>query len=79
MLTETELKEKLINTISNTHNEELLQQLSRLIDLEDQSEEIYHLSQAEINAVTEGINQIADGNFLTHEEANKQVEEWLKK
>jgi len=30
-------------------------------------------------AVKEGIEQIENGQYLSHEEANRQVEEWLKK
>jgi predicted transcriptional regulator len=43
-----------------------------------EEEEIYHLSPEELEAVQEGIWQIENGLFISHEEANKKVEELLK-
>ena len=79
MLTESELKEKLITTINNTHDEELLNQMSRLVDLSIDTEDIYHLSAEEIEAVQEGLDQLDSGNYLSHDEVKKQTAEWLKK
>jgi len=77
MLTDTELKEKLIARINNTDDNELLNQISRLIDLEMQIDEVYKLSPDELNAVNEGIYQIDNGMFLTNEEANKIIDKCL--
>ena len=41
MLTDIELKEKLIAQISNTNDGELLHQISRMIDLDVQIDEVY--------------------------------------
>ncbi|MDB5089628.1 MAG: hypothetical protein JWR09_3622 [Mucilaginibacter sp.] len=43
-----------------------------------EKEEIYHLSPEEMEAVNEGIWQIENGLFLSHEESNKKIEELLK-
>lgn len=69
MLTETELKEKLIAKINETGDSELLNQISRIIDLEIELDEVYKLSPDELNAVNEGINQIDSGMFVTNEQA----------
>jgi predicted transcriptional regulator len=37
------------------------------------------MSLGEIEAVEEGLSQIKRGEWITNEEANRQVEEWLKK
>ncbi|MDB5018331.1 MAG: hypothetical protein JWQ84_3163 [Mucilaginibacter sp.] len=49
MIKEIELKEKLIEKINNTHDVELLQQLSEIIDFE--LNEVYKLSPEEKAAV----------------------------
>ena len=43
-----------------------------------EEEEIYHLSPEELKAVKEGIWQIENGLFLSHEESNKKIEELFK-
>jgi predicted transcriptional regulator len=79
MLTDIELKEKLIAKISSTEDSELLSEISRLIDLEEQMEDVYQLSPEETNAVNEGLDQIKNGLYFSHEESNKRADEWLKK
>ena len=78
-MTVIELKEKLIAKINNTHDEELLDQISRMIDLETRIDEIYEMSSEEIDAINEGIAQIDSGQWITNEEANKHADEWLGK
>jgi predicted transcriptional regulator len=79
MLTDTEIKEKLIATISNTDNMDLLRELLMITEMEDEISGVYQLSAEEIVAVNEGIEQIENGQYLTHEESNKRADEWLKK
>ena len=43
-----------------------------------EEKEIHHLSPEELEAVKEGIWQIENGLFLSHEEANKRIDEVLK-
>jgi len=78
-MTVVELKEKLIAKIKSTDNEELLEHIANIIDFERNTDEVYKLSPEEIAAVNEGIEQIKNGQYLSHEEANRQIEEWLKK
>jgi hypothetical protein len=77
IMTAVELKDKLIAKISDTNNEELLDQISRLIELEDQISDVYKLSPDELKAVNEGIEQIDNGLFLTNDEANKLIDKCL--
>ena len=58
MLTDVEIKEKLIEKINSSDDLELLQQISRVFDLNAQADDIYQLSQEETDAVNEGLNQI---------------------
>ena len=77
MLTAIELKEKLIAKISSPDDGELLHQLSRVIDLEMQIDDVYKLSPDGLKAVKEGIDQIDNGSFLSNEEANKLIDKCL--
>ncbi|HEY8658849.1 MAG TPA: hypothetical protein VIL78_07415 [Hanamia sp.] len=78
-MTIIELKEKLIDKIRNTNDRELLNLIARAIQLEEQFEDIYVMSPGEIAAVEDGIKQIKNGQWVSHEEATKRIDEWLKK
>ncbi len=77
MLTDSELKEKLIAKISNTGNVDLLKELLMITEIEEQMEGVYHLSSEEIIAVNDGINQIDKGLFLSNDEANVLIDKCL--
>ena len=77
MQKDVEIREKLIEKIRNIEDEELLEHISDLIDFE--SNEIYEMSPGEIEAVKEGLEQLKNGQWISHEESNNHVDEWLKK
>jgi hypothetical protein len=72
-----ELKEKLIAKIAVTDDDELLEHISDLIAFEHNG--IHKMSPEEIEAVNEGLEQLKNDQWITHEESNKRAEEWLKK
>jgi predicted transcriptional regulator len=75
-----ELKEKLIAQINGTDNDELLTEISTMLYIESKSVNgVYQMSEAEREAVEDGLNQFKNGQWITHEESNKRAEEWLKK
>ncbi|MDB5150482.1 MAG: hypothetical protein JWQ57_4502 [Mucilaginibacter sp.] len=76
-MTTVELREKLISKINHTDDVDLLNQISRVIDLEDEVNDVYILSSDEVKAVKDGIYQIESGNFLTNAEANKLIDKCL--
>ena len=41
--------------------------------------EVYKLSEEQKKAVNEARQQIKNGQFLTDDEANKDIDEWLSK
>lgn len=74
------MKEKLITQINNTDNDELLSEISTLLYVESKSVNgIYQMSGAEREAVEDGLNQIRNGQWISNEEADRKVEEWLRK
>ena len=74
-----DLKEKLIQSIENTNDEQLLGEIYRLFAIENNDLEIYKLSEEQIQAIIIGQNEIRNGLFIENEAANKEIEEWLKK
>ncbi len=77
MLTAIQLKEKLISKIKDIKDSELLWTLWRVITFEEQ--EIYEMSPEEVEAVNEDIQQIENGQWISHEEANRRIDGFLKK
>ena len=74
-----ELRKRLIDKIQKTDNESLLQEVYRLLELETEDIEIYKLSDDQKKAVNEGRQQINDGRFLTNDQADNEIDEWLNK
>jgi len=79
VMTTIELKKKLIKRINNIEDELLLQEVSRLIDTGEDESDIYYFTEEESRAIEEAREQYAKGEFLSNEEANKEVDEWLGK
>ena len=50
----------------------------RLLQLENEDMEVYKLSEEQKKAVNEAKQQIKNGQFLADDEANKDINEWLR-
>lgn len=73
-MTTITLKNYLVSKISKIEDDSILVKIKTIID---QNEEIYILSDSQIQKIENSRKQIDDGNFLTQEEMDKKVEEWL--
>ena len=78
-MTAKELKKRLIRKIDQSENNELLEEMYRLIANEEADFSIYELSEDQIKAVEEGQLQYKNGEFLTEDQADKDIAEWLGK
>ena len=78
-MTAKELKKKLIYKIDQSKNNELLEEMYRLIANEEADISIYGLSDEQIKAVEEGQLQYKNGEYLTEEQADNDIQEWLGK
>jgi predicted transcriptional regulator len=74
-----ELRRLLIDKIQKTENEDLLAEAYRLLELETEDIEIYKLNDDQRKAINEARQQINNGQFLTEDQANKEIDEWLSK
>ena len=74
-----ELRRRLIDKIQKTENGDLLAEAYRLLELETGDIEMYKLNDDQRKAINEARQQINSGQFLTNEQSNKEIEEWLSK
>lgn len=74
-----ELRKRLIDKIQKTDNEDLLAEAYRLLELETEDIEVYKLNNDQRKAIAEARQQIKSGQFLTDEQSNKEIDEWLSK
>ncbi len=72
-----ELKEKLISKILNTENPALLGELFRILELENEETEVMKLSEQQKQTIRQGQEDIKNGRFLTNEQADNEIDEWL--
>ncbi len=74
-----ELQELLIEKIRQTDDNVLLEEATRLLDIEIDDADVYVLSASEKADIDEARQQIKNKESFTHEEANQLINEWLKK
>ncbi len=74
-----ELRKLLIEKIQLTDNDQLLEEASRLLEVEIEESDVYMLNDKQKAAIEEGKKQIINGAYLTDEESNKEIDEWVSK
>ena len=74
-----ELKKRLIDKIRRTKDPAILEEAYRLLEIETEDLGIYNLTDDQKSAIEEAQKQIKEGKFLTDDQANKDIDEWLKK
>ena len=74
-----ELRKRLIDKVQKTQDERVLEEAYRLLEIETEDIEIYKLNDDQKKAISQARQQIKDGQFLTNEQANTEIDEWLNK
>lgn len=74
-----ELRKRLIEKIEFTEDDNLLEEASRLLEVSLDDKSIYILNDKQHQAIDEARKQIVEGSFLSNEESNKEIDEWLRK
>jgi len=74
-----ELQEKLIVKIKNTKENYILEEVSRLLEFEENSGHIYNLNAEQQHLIESSLSEIKNGEYFTDEEVQKETAEWLKK
>lgn len=78
-MTSIELKNKIINKVRQVNDEEVLNEIYKLLDDSLEDTEIMMLSENHKNAIEVANEQIEKGEYLTNEQANKEMDKWLNK
>jgi hypothetical protein len=72
-----EIKKRLIDKIQLTRDKKILEEVYRLLAIEEEDREVLKLSAEQNVVINEARNQIKSGNFLTEEQGNIEIEKWL--
>lgn len=76
-MTVVELKNQIVHRIQETTSSDILEEVYRLLAIESDSTITYTLSEVQLQSITEAKNQIKQGRFVTNEQADKEIDEWL--
>lgn len=79
VMSDLELKKRLINRIQRSRNSALLREAYRLMGTGAEAIEPYKLSKAEATSINKGKQDVKAGRVLSAKEANKAVDRWLGK
>lgn len=74
-----ELKNKIINRVRQVDDEEILKEIYKLLDDSLEDTDIMMLSENHKNAIEIAKAQMEKGEYLTNEQANKEIGKWLNK
>ena len=73
-----DLKSKLLEEIKNSEDYQVLEEVYKLLNLESESFEVLKFSERQEKSILKAKQQIKNGDFLTEEEANKEIDKWLE-
>ncbi len=78
MLTK-EMKQELIDKINSTKDENILEEVYRILEVGFEEVDMIVLTNQQKESIDQGIKDIEEGKYLSNEEANSEIEKWLKK
>ena len=70
------LKEKLIQKIMDSANKDLLEEIYKVLEEEEDKEII--LGDEQLQSIQKAEKEYEEGNFFTQEEIDTELNEWLK-
>ena len=73
-----EIKRKLVETISNINDEELLKDTLDFLEFENEFRESNNLPEELIKKIEIGKEQINNSEVYTNDEANEEIRKWLQ-
>ncbi len=78
-MTTNQLKKLLISKIDDTNDDELLKAVYKILDFNSTAGGTLILSNEQKTSIKEGLEQIEEGNVISDEELEKEIDEWLSK
>ena len=74
----TNLKLELIENICSTNDINLLSKIKDFFESENKKQKVYHFTEEQLSSINESIEQYKNGDFLTEEEAEEDIQKWFK-
>ena len=74
-----EMRQQLIEKIKTIEDDNILEEVYRILEVGTTEIEQIVLSEAQKKLIDEGLADIEKGNYLSNEDANNEIEKWLKK
>jgi hypothetical protein len=78
-MTINDLKHKLISKIHQTNDNGLLEEMYRLLNVDESEFDILELTPEQKSAIETAQEQYRKGLYLSQEQADNEIEEWLGK
>lgn len=78
-MTSIELKNKVIGKINQITDDEILREVYKILDDSFEDTDVYMLSENHKIAIETAKCQIDNGEYLTNDQANKEIGKWLNK
>ncbi len=78
MLKET-IKNDIIDKVKKVEDDMLLEEIYRILDLETETDLVYVFNDSQKSIIGNRLEDMDNGSFLTSDEADKELDEWLKK
>ena len=73
------MKKQLIDKIQSTEDNNMLEEMYRILEVGTQEVDKVVLTDEQKSQIDKGIKDIEKGKYLTNDEANREIEKWLKK
>ena len=74
-----ELKLQIINRLSTIDDEQVLEEILKLVNFESDMDAVYQLTDAEKKAIDAGLKDVKEGKVYSSEEADMMMNKWLRK
>ncbi|MBS7787669.1 hypothetical protein KIH23_10200 [Flavobacterium sp. CYK-55] len=72
-----EIRKRLIEEINLSSNKNLLEEMYNFLN-HDNDANLFKLTKVQKEAIAEAREQIKNGQYMTNDQVNNEIEEWLK-
>lgn len=73
------MKQELIDKINSTKDENILEEVYRILEIGYEEIDMIALTDEQKESIDKGLKDMEEGKYLTNEEANSEIDKWLKK
>jgi len=74
-----EIKQIIVDKIQEVEDDNLLEEVYRILEIGQLEQKMFSLSEVQMKEIDFRLDEMDNGIFLTNEEAEKELDEWLKK